>query len=417
MTTLDVQADRLLLPAGRGERRFVKLGFRAPAVERQAVRAPVHVAVVLDRSGSMAGRKLELARRGVEAALRRLGAGDRFSLVVYDGVVDVLVPSQPATPEALARAVALLNQVEARGSTALFDGFRTGAEQVLQSLDGTVLGKVLLLTDGQANVGLTDPAALAAYAAQLRERGVLTSTFGVGADFNQVLLERVSDAGGGNFYFVEQPEQFEDVLTGEVGEALRTVARDVVVEVQHPGEVGVDLLDGFRTSSTPGLSHTALGSLVSEQHVNLFYELRFPAAREGHTFVVQFTVRDRDGVLAAGPVELTFRSANDAEVQAETPAADVLRVAAGRLKSAFEARLYALNYQGEFDRVRELTREARERLRELAASDPDLTPVVEVFEASAREAESPLDAVFLKQRSYEKYAERRGRDEKGRART
>jgi hypothetical protein len=93
------------------------------------------------------------------------------------------------------------------------------------------VNRCLLLTDGLANVGITDPAQLAHHAAELRARGVSTSTFGVGNDFDERLLQELADAGGGHFYYIADAPQIRDAITSEVGETLEVVARDVTLEI------------------------------------------------------------------------------------------------------------------------------------------------------------------------------------------
>ena len=117
--------------------------------------------------------------------------------------------------------------------------------QVATHIGEDDLGKVLLLTDGLSNTGLTDPPALVQHVAELRARGVLTSTFGAGTAFNQPLLDGMAKSGGGNFYFVEHANQLEDLLTSEVCEALETLAREVAVAFEHTYGMHVRVLDAF----------------------------------------------------------------------------------------------------------------------------------------------------------------------------
>ena len=242
---MTVQADRTLIRASRKSTRHVLVSFTAPEPARVSARAPVNISLVIDRSGSMGGRKIELARAGVVQALGMIRPTDRFSVVSYDNEIDVLVPSTFATPEAVRNATAQVEGLAARGETDLGGGWLTGCEQVATHLSPGQIGQCLLLSDGLANHGITDRDELARQAAQLRQRGVTTSTFGIGTDFDERLLEAMTIAGAGHFYNIETPVQIPDCLTSELGETLETVARDVAIAVRVPDGVELEALNRF----------------------------------------------------------------------------------------------------------------------------------------------------------------------------
>src|SRR4029078_8383113 len=120
--------------------------------------------------------------------------------------------------------IAWLSSVDARGSTNLSGGWLKGCEQVAEHLSTDAVDRVLLLTDGLANKGISDPRELTRNAAELRARGVSTTTFGVGNDFDEALLQAMSDAGGGHFYYIASATQIRDHIASEVGETLEGVA-------------------------------------------------------------------------------------------------------------------------------------------------------------------------------------------------
>ncbi|HET6578982.1 MAG TPA: VWA domain-containing protein, partial [Gemmatimonadales bacterium] len=220
---LHAQYDRSLIRAGASSTRYVRISFTAPESRSSGARLPVNVALVLDRSGSMGGQKIALARSAAQQALALLGSDDRFSVVVYDNVVDLIVESTSAAAAARRRATDALASIEARGSTDLCGGWLRGCEQVGLALNDGTVGRCLLLTDGLANHGITDHGELLRHAAELRARGVATSTFGVGADFDERLLRDIARRSGGHFYFLEHPQQIPDYLASEMGETLEIV--------------------------------------------------------------------------------------------------------------------------------------------------------------------------------------------------
>ena len=212
VTALTATTDRRLIRANGRSRRFVLAEITAPAAERRPERLPVNLAFILDRSGSMSGEKIALAKQTITTALGYLGERDRFSVIAFDDVVDVVVESTPASAAARKDAAERIARIDARRSTNLSEGWFRGAEQVAAHLAQEGVNRCLLMTDGLANHGVTDPDELARHAAELRARGVSVTTFGIGADFDEVLLQSLADAGGGHFYFVRDAATIQDHL-------------------------------------------------------------------------------------------------------------------------------------------------------------------------------------------------------------
>jgi len=210
---MQIQTDRALIPATADAVRYLSVKISAPQRERRADRTPAAVSLVLDRSGSMSGSKIEMARKAVDHAIKLLDDRDQLAVVVYDSEIDVVLERVPATPEAKSLAARRLKAFDARGNTNLSGGWQAGA--------AFAPDRVLLLTDGLANAGVTDHDALAAMAAEFKVKGIATSTFGVGADFDETLLARIATEGGGHFYYIENARQIPDLLASELGETLR----------------------------------------------------------------------------------------------------------------------------------------------------------------------------------------------------
>lgn len=207
-----------------------------PAVERP--RLPLNLGLVIDRSGSMAGAKLAATRAALRNLLRRLGSEDRVSLVTYDHTVQVLDQGSGADKQRLIRKV---DELRPGGNTNLSGGWLEGLAQVQRGRSAGGLDRVLLLTDGQANAGVTDRDALAEIGRRHLALGLRTTTLGFGADYDEDLLTRIADESGGNAYYIETPDQAAGAFLQELGELGDVVGQNLELVVGC--EPGVTLID------------------------------------------------------------------------------------------------------------------------------------------------------------------------------
>lgn len=419
-----VRTDRVLVRAAGRSRRFVLVELTAPrAMPRAgAGRPPANLAFVLDRSGSMSGQaKLTLARQAVLEAVGRLEASDRFAVVVYDDLVDVLVPGTAASDESRHLAGRQLAAVQPRGSTDLHAGWLAGCEQAASGLREEAVSRVLLLTDGLANRGVRDSAALAELAGAMRQRGIGTSTFGVGSDFDEGLLQAMADAGGGHFYFVGDVAQMRDHITSEVGEALDVVARDSVLELVVPESVRVEALSPFRLEQAGGRVRVHLGDLVSGQLVQVILQVTFAEGEPGREAGMLVRASDRDGAFGdlapeLGPVSLAWRYAGHGAVDAQPRDAGVDRAVARLQAEHARQEAVRLNRSGRFQEAQELLAEVRRRVERHAGADPDLRELVADLSSEATAYAAPMAEMDRKARHFRASAASRMRDPEGRAR-
>ena len=223
-----VEPDYSVRLADKAGEAYVKVTLAADKVAA-ANRPSVNLAIVLDRSGSMSGDKIVKAREAACEAIRRLDAKDIVSVVAYDNSSEVIVPAQyVAEKEAL---VARINAIEPRGCTALFDGVSAGATEIRKFKGKCEISRILLLSDGQANVGPSSAEELGRYGALLMKEGIAVSTIGLGVDYNEDLMTRLSQKSDGNSYFVEKSDDLPRVFASELGDVLSVAATKVALKV------------------------------------------------------------------------------------------------------------------------------------------------------------------------------------------
>jgi Ca-activated chloride channel family protein len=277
LVNCQVELDRGVLLAGPAQKTVIKIALDAPFAPRPDQRPPVNLALVLDRSGSMSGNKIAKAREAAIEAVRRLADGDLFSLVVYDDSVETLVPAQPVSD--IGDIEARIRRIRPGGSTALFGAVSQGAAEVRKHLDGSYVHRVVLLSDGLANVGPSHPADLARLGAALLKEGISVTTVGVGTDFNEDLMTQLAERSDGNHYFVESSRDLPRIFAAELGDVLSVVAHKVVISIECPAGVKPLRIIGREGSIKGQRVEVRMNQLYGGQEKYALLEVEVPASR------------------------------------------------------------------------------------------------------------------------------------------
>lgn len=413
---LKASASRGHCSVGGRELQFVSLTFRAPDFESSSQRPEANLALVLDRSGSMAGSKIRLARKAVETGLSMLRERDRFALVVFDQHVDVIASSQFASATAVRAALRALEGVDARGRTDLAGGWNRGADEIEPHRLPEGTSRVILATDGMANVGMVDEAALLDAADRLRARGITTSTIGIGSDFAERLLQSMADRGGGHAYYAEKPVQLVDILAGEIGETLEVTLREPVVVVTAPEGVAVELLDAFPVTRRNGAIEIAPGNLTAGQLVELIFEVKLPTGHLGDALALDIALMSgaERARIARTELKWSFATPEDAEA---APRNRELEVAAAELIEArAQEEALNLNRLGRFDEAEAVIAEAQQRLRGLASGNPAVGRIAQLMEERTPMYGAAIPELMMKSMYFGSSARSRGRLASGAAR-
>ncbi len=214
---------------------YLRISLVGPEIEAVINRPPINVAIVIDKSSSMSGARIDQAKLAAIAAVERLRDKDIVSIVLYDSVVEVLVPSTKATDRG--SIIRKIRAVEVGSSTALFAGVASGAAEVRKFLERGAVNRVILLSDGQANIGPSSPMELADLGRSLAKENISVSTLGVGQGYNEDLMMQLAAASSGNHVFVEDAASLVAIFNREFDTLMNVVASDIKINVTLPDYV------------------------------------------------------------------------------------------------------------------------------------------------------------------------------------
>ena len=298
---VQMELDQVAAPARQNVERHILVTLRTPRevpaedMPPTKKRPPLSFTAVLDVSGSMQGEKISQAREAVRQAARFLRSGDVFSLVTFNN--DVACPFEPTLfgDKTRQEVEACLDRIHAGGSTALDGGLVMGIEKVLVQPQDTNL--VMLLSDGQTNVGEKDLEVIGSRALKAREKGALVSALGIGMDYNEALLTEIATQGGGRFYHLEQAAQIPAYVAGELKEVAALAARDVQVKLKLPaGATLVPLSAAFPVRQEGEQAVVLVGDMPCETELEIPLRLALIGQAPGSRLSVEGEVTFRSPV-------------------------------------------------------------------------------------------------------------------------
>ena len=265
---LKLEPERGCLLSGSPQEVVVKIDLTAAGHRKKLKRTPLNLAVVLDRSGSMTGAKIEKARQAAMGLVDQLAPGDFFSLITYSDRAEVLLPAQE--PEDKETVKSQISQIRPGGSTALYAGVNLGAKELQKHLSSRRINRIILLSDGLANVGPSSPQDLRQLGRSLSERAISVTTIGVGDDYNEDLMAGLAEASDANYHYVKDTEKLPEIFAQELGGLVTVAAREVRIEIICPKGVKPIGLIGRPEAFTEQKTAVKLSQLALEQNRFLF---------------------------------------------------------------------------------------------------------------------------------------------------
>ena len=342
------------------------------------LRPPVNLGLVLDRSESMTGDRVAAVRAAAASVVRLLDEGDVVSVVAYDGTVTVLVPATRLTEGDTERIIARLDALAAARGTALFAGVSKGAAELRKYASPERVNRILLVSDGLANIGPSTATELARLGASLAEEGIAVSTVGLGLGYHEDLMKALAGVGDAHHYFVADAAELTRAFRAELASLRTVVAQDVLVRVElAPGVRPVRVL-GRDADVTGRVLTVSLNQLYSGRESHFVVEVEtggLDVAGEravARVAVEHMSLLTGTRVKLAGEAVVTViapdQVAPDPELVPEQVDRAVMVTAAVLLANHTSKRAVALRDRGRIDEARELLLANAEFLRQYAAA-------------------------------------------------
>lgn len=399
---LTARFDRRLIGPEGGLRHLV-IDVEAPhlPVADDAVRPPLHLGLVVDASGSMSGEPIEAAKtacRGVVEALRPV---DRVTLVSFACDVITHAEAVPCDGKGKVRVLDIIDGIGPRGSTDLSGGWEAAVDLLRAKAQDGTQNRIVLLSDGYANAGITDPESLGLRAAGASTHGVFTSCVGIGAGYCAVQLQALAEHGGGRLHHAATSEEIIEVVLGELGEIRRTFAEKVTLSLQTPAGVGLSLIGPLPFRRENGAHIIEMGVLTSGAARRVVVKVELPSAAENdvHTLsaVAGWTRPGEKERLEGEAVEAAIHCAPLAEVAAELPDADVALDVLHLWQRDILRRASLILDEGDRDGARSLVLEELPAIKAMALEFREARPMIRELERFAKRLERHVSARMSKE--------------------
>jgi Ca-activated chloride channel family protein len=277
---LDAAMGQPVMLAHKKQVAYLRIGLTGFKLPIRQDRVPVNIAIVIDKSGSMSGEKIAKAKDAAIMAIDRLNCNDIISVVTYDSDVKVLVPAtKVADKEMVFRRI---RNIRACGSTDLYGGVSKGAKELRKFVSDNRANRLVLLSDGLANVGPQTPAELGRLGASLIEDGISVTTIGLGLGYNEDLMTQLAYKSDGSHYFAESANELSGVFDSEFGRALSVVAQEIQIKIKCARGIRPVRLIGRQGRIEGQNVEVFINQLYSEHEKFIMLEVEVPGTAREH---------------------------------------------------------------------------------------------------------------------------------------
>lgn len=292
--TMSAALDRKLAWDRGDSRRYLRVRLDAGPAPVASRRPPMNLVLTVDASGSMHGERIVAARQAARGVLAALQGDDLLTVASFAGETVIHLAARPMDAAGKAMACAQIDSIDTRGNTDLSNGwFQSVIAATDEGAPGDRSTRVILLSDGQANAGITSHSELARHASELLARGVTTSALGIGDDYDEQLLGGIAEAGGGRLLDAETSTEIETVLVAEVGAAALTAADALQLTLTLPPQTMAEPLGSTAARRTLNGMVIPLGALLYGNPRDVYVGLTLPAGEAGDSLVISARLTGR----------------------------------------------------------------------------------------------------------------------------
>jgi len=270
---METKLSHTNLPKNSTTELFATVRITGGEAQATEARAPLNVALVIDRSTSMSGGRLDQAKNASIMFVRGLQSTDRLAIVSYGSDVSTVMESTLATPVNKELMEMAIQRIELSGATNLSGGLERGVQLIAPHRRDETVNRLLLLSDGHANNGITTVHGLANLAKNTLEQGISISTMGIGLDYNEELMTQVAVNGAGNYYFVENAEALAGIFEKEAKGLSSTVARRTVLTLDAGPGVEIIEVQGFASTTKGNRTTVRLAEFYAHQTKDMLVRL------------------------------------------------------------------------------------------------------------------------------------------------
>lgn len=289
-----IEFDRSRVLSGVEQDLFVLVKLNVPdsVVNNNAVRTDLTLSMVIDRSGSMSGDKLSYVKEAANHVVDNLSARDKLGIVEYDDKVNTLWPLRKVESAEMVKN--LISSLSARGSTNLYGGLAEGVKQVQNAYYSDNINRVILLSDGLANQGVTDPNEISRRVAEASRAGITVSTIGVGVNYNEDLMQSIAENGRGNYYFIEDPTQMTSIFTEELNSMFKTVAKDLKMTFKQSETINSVEVIGYKSTTVGDSIKIDAANMYSGENKMILLKVKLKPLTDGRQSVGVFNLNYYD---------------------------------------------------------------------------------------------------------------------------